>query len=93
MSSYRPWVGEIKLTQAADSCAPNDILQHLSVTIADAGAGHYVILKTGRWAMDVDELFSLAKHLKGLCDDADKAMDKAMRSTDFPGADLFPETR
>ena len=93
MSAYRPWVGEINLTQAADSCAPDDIFQHLNVTIADAGAGHYIVIKTKRWALDPKDFISLAKHLKNLCDDADRAMDNAMRSTDFPGADLLSETR
>ena len=91
MKPYKPWVHQIDLRQAADSCAPKDVEQHLDITIEDAGGGHYIVIKTKRWALDPEDFVALAKYLKRLCDDADKALDKALESTDFPGSDLLSE--
>ena len=86
---YRPWVGTMKLQQAADKAASRDMLQTLEITIEDSGEGHYAILKTGRWAIRANELLGLARYLKGLCVDADKSIDEAMEQVDFPGSDLL----
>lgn len=89
MKPYKPWVDKIVLQQAADRGAYRDTLQRLEVAVEDYGEGHYVVLKTGRWAMKSNELMDLARYLKGLCVDGDKSLDDAMEQTDFPGADLL----
>lgn len=75
------------MQQGADSCAPTDSIQYLEVTLDDAGGGHYVVLKTDRWAIDPDQLIDFAKYLKKLCEQGDKSFDEVMGSEDFPGSD------
>jgi len=40
--------------QKSDSCDPTDLGQDLEIETADAGGGPYLILKTDRWAMDLE---------------------------------------
>jgi hypothetical protein len=89
MRPYKPWAEKIILQQAADRAASRDMLQKLEVTIEDSGEGHYVVIKTGRWAINGNQLLGLARYFKGLCLDADKSLDDAMEEVDFPGSDLL----
>jgi hypothetical protein len=38
--------------QAHDDCAPNEDHQRLRLELVDAGAGHYPVLSTARWAFE-----------------------------------------
>lgn len=44
----------VTYSQNPDSCDSSQYDQDLEVGIADAGGGPYIILKTERWAMDLE---------------------------------------
>lgn len=44
----------IVYSQKADSCSPSDFDQDLEIETADAGGGPYLVLKTERWAVDIE---------------------------------------
>lgn len=57
------------LAQPADSNQEDcEDFQYLHVSSSDAGAGPYLILKTDRWAIDRDDLNTLADQLQALLD-------------------------
>lgn len=57
---------EYNLSQESDSCDSNNLGQNLLVTFDDAGAGHYIILSTERWALDIDDIDEFAAMLKSI---------------------------
>ena len=38
--------------------------QDLEISLIDAGGGHYIVLKTERWALNEDEIDAFAEELK-----------------------------
>lgn len=47
----------VTYTEAADSCAPSGSdLNLLQIETQDAGGGVYVVIKTERWALDLESL-------------------------------------
>jgi hypothetical protein len=56
---------QFQFTQEVDSCATG-LINELHVEISDAGGGPYVVLKTERWAIDVQDLPIFIKQLKDL---------------------------
>lgn len=41
--------------QDPDTAQENDLQQELHIEVVDSGAGHYVVIRTDRWAMDTPE--------------------------------------
>ena len=71
------------LTQDGDSCG-GDMVQELTLETADAGGGHFWIIKTERWA--VEDLDEFAAHIKKLADmthpmTLDTALDELTKGT------------
>jgi hypothetical protein len=56
---------QFQFTQEVDSCA-SGLINELHVEVADAGGGPYIVLKTERWAIDVEDLPVFIKQLKDL---------------------------
>lgn len=56
---------QFQFTQEVDSCH-GGLINELDVSICDAGGGPYIVLKTERWAIDVDDLPVFIKQLKDL---------------------------
>lgn len=54
-----------EFTQDVDS-NHNGIINELHVEITDAGGGPYIVLKTDRWSLDVDDLPVFMNELKKL---------------------------
>lgn len=54
--SLRVSDAKVTLTQEQDSCSASIEDQYLTIEVTDAGAGPYLVLKTDRWAIDIDEL-------------------------------------
>jgi hypothetical protein len=66
-----PAVGEVRMifTQDGDSCGPE--FQDLTIEAVDAGGGHFLVLKTERWAFDtVDELAALCRRVLAVVEGA-----------------------
>jgi hypothetical protein len=51
-------------SQNSDSCQDIDTGQELTLSSADAGGGHYIILETTRWAIDAENIDAFAQMLK-----------------------------
>ena len=62
----------ILLIQDQDSCCNNQNLQELKISLLDAGAGHYIVLKTSRWAIDPEDIDKLCVCLKNFVTIFDK---------------------
>lgn len=59
-----PTTGTLNFTQSPDDFDEN-IVQSLSVTVEDAGAGPFYILKTDRWSFNtIEELVVLLNKVK-----------------------------
>ena len=63
---------KIILEQPADSDAENDIEQYMTVRALDCGAGPFVVIETGRWAIDPDEIEPFVALLRRLMDEIDR---------------------
>lgn len=69
-SSARPWAPDeavFRYSQDADTAQEDDGEmdgQTLTVEVVDTGAEHYVVLKTHRWALSLDEVDRLAATLR-----------------------------
>jgi hypothetical protein len=59
----------------------------LDIKVEPADDRHYIVIKTKRWAFEVDELEDFIAYLKQLCHSADQAVDEALSSTEFPGCE------
>ena len=59
----KPVAAKFKFVQDGDSCGGEET-QDLTVEVDDAGGGCFVILKTDRWALDLDELQAFIDRLK-----------------------------
>ncbi len=57
---------EFNLYQPSDSCDSEGCGQNLKIKLDDAGGGHFVVISTERWAMDVDEIETFSDLLKSL---------------------------
>lgn len=60
----------ITQTQDADCCDSNDY-QHIEISFEDGGGGHFIVIKTDRWAFDSPEelktvLDQVYDHVKGI---------------------------
>lgn len=52
-------------SQEPDSNAPTEVmLNQLEIEVTDAGGGHYLVLRTERWAIDPDQINDLAAMLR-----------------------------
>lgn len=61
----------MELEQPGDCCDGFDRYQKLRVELHDDGGGHYVVLKTERWAIDPDQMEAFAEKLLEMCSKAD----------------------
>lgn len=52
--------------QGADSCQEVDVSQLLSIEAIDAGGGHYIVIKTDRWAIDATDIDGFADRLRSV---------------------------
>ena len=44
------------VTEEADCCAPGGTsVNEIEITTEDGGGGHYAVIKTQRWAIDLDK--------------------------------------
>ena len=78
---------EVRLAQDADCCDGN-ILQYMTITVADGGGGSYPVLSTERWAIDPANVPSLHSLLAKLCewyDEAEKAREKKEAAVEGAG--------
>jgi hypothetical protein len=48
----------VTFSQESDACDKNDLGQSLIVRSEDAGGGQYLVIETGRWAIDSVEDFA-----------------------------------
>lgn len=63
--SYQLGDATFEFTQDADSDAEHDAPQALTVRICDAGAGHFFVIETARWAFeDTEELAMLITEVR-----------------------------
>jgi hypothetical protein len=51
-------------SQETDSCGEGDLGQELEIEVCDAGGGHYLVLRTARWAIEPDGIDDLADALR-----------------------------
>lgn len=57
MKNLRICGASIRLTQEQDDYDTTSVDdQYLDIQVVDAGAGPYLVLKTDRWALDIDEI-------------------------------------
>ena len=54
---------KISLYQENDCCDAGKEGQHLSVEVVDGGGGAYLVLRTERWALEIDEIQALITKL------------------------------
>jgi hypothetical protein len=50
--------------QDSDTNQSDDIGQEIEITTQDSGGGAYIVIKTDRWAMDVDDIDKFCETLK-----------------------------
>ena len=64
---------EIKFvfTQDSDCCEVDPVGQVLEIETQDGGGGPYIVIKTDRWAIDVDQFDNFSKILKNVLDNVD----------------------
>jgi len=57
---------QLNYSQDSDVCDSNDV-QNIQITFEDGGGGHFMTIKTERWAFDtVEELESFLKNIHDL---------------------------
>lgn len=66
----KPDTAILRYSQLMDSEGDPDVdFNELEVEVCDAGAGHYLVIRTQRWAMDdPEELVRLLRHALALCE-------------------------
>jgi len=56
------WGGKLTYCQDSDDCDTSTLVQELTITADDGGAGKYFVIETKRWAMDsIEEFIDLLK--------------------------------
>ena len=51
-------------SQDNDSCDSNDCGQTITLSTADAGGGHFIVIETERWALDDEDVEAFCDYLK-----------------------------
>lgn len=60
-------------TQEVDSCGPSGGGYNLlDIEVTNAGGGPYIIIKTDRWALDVDDMEALSKEIRRLINEVEQ---------------------
>jgi hypothetical protein len=54
----------VTYTQEADSCAPDDLDQQITISTQDSGAGPFLVISTKRWALDENEIAGFVNLLR-----------------------------
>ncbi len=58
--------------QPSDSCDPCDY-QDITIEVMDAGGGHYAVVRTTRWALDLEDASWIGAACRKLIKAADEA--------------------
>lgn len=83
------------ISQKPDCCSDESLMHQMEVKTSDGGGGPYVVIKTERWAMDLEDIAEFTDYLTEFLEKAEARMEvgpcPTPREKIPPCVHLYPE--